>query len=143
MHISPIEFGTPDYALSIRLRDLILRKPLKMQFQEEDLATEYDSYHLAAFDVDHLVVASLIMKPIDTHTVKMRQVAVADNMQGTGIGSRLVVYAETFVKWKGFDNIVLNARATAKRFYLKHMYTTDDKVFQEVGLDHYKMTKKL
>ena len=38
-----IEFGTPEYDESVRLRDLVLRKPLGLEFNPEDLALEYDS----------------------------------------------------------------------------------------------------
>lgn len=139
-----IEFGTPECDQALRLRDLVLRKPLGMSFEPNDIAKEYDSYHLACYHVDtHEMVATLILKPISKGIVKMRQVAVAPNLQSLGIGSLLVQASENFAKDKGFSKIELHARDTAVPFYLKAGYTKEGDVFKEVGIDHYFMYKEI
>ncbi len=143
MFVSPIEFGSPLYDQSVSIRNEILRKPLGLVFQPTDLSQEFDSYHLAIFDSSYHMLGSLILKPISQDVLKMRQVAIIHQMQGKGVGSRLVSYAEQFGKKRSFQWIELHARKKALNFYTKHNYDVEGSVFKEVGLDHYKMTKAL
>jgi len=38
MYTQVIEFATPQFDVALRLRDQVLRKPLKMEFYPEDIA---------------------------------------------------------------------------------------------------------
>jgi hypothetical protein len=139
-----IEFGTPEFDEALRLRDLVLRKPLNMSFDPEDIAKEYDSYHIACYhNVTSELLACLILKPISNSTLKMRQVAVHPDFQSIGLGSFLVSESEIFAKRSGYSKIELNARETAVNFYKKAGYTVDGDVFKEVGIDHYFMWKSI
>lgn len=138
IHFSLITFGTPDFDVNLSLRDEILRKPLNMSFTTEQIAEEWDSFHIGAYSQE-ILLGSLIIKPVDRHLVKMRQVAVAGNLQKKGIGSQLVKFSEAFARSKGFKRIELHARLTAVPFYTKLLYTIDGPLFKEVGLDHHKM----
>lgn len=143
-YCTQIEFGTPECDQALRLRDLVLRQPLGMVFDPDDIAKEFDSYHFACFEVKtHQMVATLILKPITSDVVKMRQVAVDPSLQSTGIGTMLVNESEIFAKNNGFKKIELNARDTAVPFYLKSGYKREGDVFKEVGIDHYFMYKLL
>lgn len=139
---SAIDFGSADYEESIILRDIVLRKPLGMQYLAEDLAAEFDSFHLVLKDKEE-VVACLVMKPIDHKIIKMRQVAVHPSRQGQNIGRQLVEFSEVFSKSKGFEIIELHARKTAVPFYLKLNYTIIGDEFLEVNIPHFKMIKNL
>lgn len=141
-YISLIQFGSPEFDLNIDLRHDILRKPLNMNFTEQQITEEWDSIHIGAYENNNLL-GSLILKPVDEHIVKMRQVAVAQLSQGKGVGAKLVRYSETLSKLKGFSTIELHARCTAVPFYTKLGYSITGNVFQEVGLDHLKMYIKL
>lgn len=140
----PIDFGTPEYDECVRLRYEILRKPLDRVFYEEDLALEYDSIHIACYDHRSLdIVGCLILKPVGNSILKMRQVAISDGVQGKGVGTIMVQYAEAHASRLGFVKIELHARATAVNFYIKNKYKKQGKVFQEVGIDHLYMFKML
>ena len=76
MFVRQIEFATPHFDQLLSLRDLVLRKPLDMVFEVEDIAKEYNSIHLGSFDNEDQLLATLILKPISNEIVKMRQVAV-------------------------------------------------------------------
>lgn len=142
IYCSLIDFATPTFDTNLDLRDRILRKPLNMVFTEDQISDEWDSFHFGIF-ISEKLVGTLILKPINRGTVKMRQVAVDDIVQGQGIGGMLVHYSEVWAKSKGFKLIELNARETAKKFYENLDYITIGEVFIEVGLNHYKMTKKI
>lgn len=141
--VLPVEFATPAYDETVDLRNQILRVPLGLEFTVEQLAEECDQFHLACYDEGWGIVGCLVLNPLDKDTVKMRQVAVWEANQGQGIGKIMVVESETFSKEKGYINMVLNARDTAVPFYEKLGYKKVGKKFIEVGIDHFKMQKKL
>lgn len=139
-----IEFGTPEFDEALRLRELVLRRPLNMSFEIDDIAKEYDSFHISCYhNTTSELLACLILKPIDTATIKMRQVAVHPDSQSIGVGSYLVSESEIFAKKSGYSKIELNARDTAVNFYKKAGYTVEGDVFKEVGIDHYFMWKNI
>lgn len=139
-----IEFGTPEFDEALALRYEVLRKPLNMEFHPDDIAQEYDSYHIACYENrTQLIVGVLILKPKDEHTVKMRQVAVSQAYQSKGIGTFMVEASEIIAKDMGYHRIELHARDTAVPFYKKMNYSISGSVFKEVGIDHFFMSKEL
>ena len=120
-----------------------MRKPLGLQFKPEDLAREGSDHHLALMDEKGKLIACLVLTPIDKEAVRMRQVAVEESAQGRGYGRKLVERAEAFAREKGYREMVCHARATVLPFYLKMNYKVTEGPFQEVGIEHYKMSKKI
>lgn len=114
-----LTFATPDYDAAVALRYRVLREPLGLSFDPDDLAKEYNQIHLAAYDAQHQLLAYLNLTPLDDKIVKMRQVAVEPQLQGKGVGKALVNYSEQVARSKGFEKIVLHARDTAVPFYQK------------------------
>lgn len=140
---SLVDFGTPAYDETVRLRRDILRIPLDLEFYPEDLALEYDQYHLAGYDLSGNLVACLVLKSLSNTEIKMRQVAVYENLQKRGIGQLMVDQSEIISRKLGFKKMVLHARKTAVPFYKKLKYQTIGKEFLEVEIPHFKMVKDL
>ncbi len=143
INIREIKYGSPEYLVSVKLRDKILRKPLGLVFTDEFLQQDKSQFHIAAFDNNENLIAILILKIIDENTLKMRQVAVDNHLQGQGIGTQLVTFAEKFALEKGFNKIILHARKSAVKFYQSLNYSITSNEFEEVGLPHYRMEKFL
>jgi len=143
LYVIEVAFGTPSFDEMIYLRDLILRKPLNLAFTPQQLSAEYNSVHFGAYNLNDELLGTLVMKPLSKKQVKMRQVAVFPEHQKKGIGQLLVVASEGYAKEEGFKEIVLNARVPAVPFYEKLGYAVDGDMFEEVGIDHYTMKKKL
>jgi hypothetical protein len=141
--VSLVDFGSPSFDELVHLRDLILRKPLGMSFKPDELSSEYNSIHFAAYTNDLELLGTLVMKPLDNHQIKMRQVAVFPFAQRKGVGQLMVAASETYAKENNFKEIVLSARVPAVPFYEKLGYFVTSGLYQEVGIDHYKMVKKL
>lgn len=141
--VALIEFGTPEYDETVTLRTEILRKPLGLTFSEDQLSEEYKDFHLALYNHADELLACLILSPMDDKKIKMRQVAVAEQLQGRGIGKILVNYSEEFCKFRNYKQIVLNARDTAVAFYESLQYCKDEKPFIEVGIPHHYMWKNI
>ena len=137
-----VEHGSGEYEETVALRDEVLRKPLGLSYDPAELVGEKDSFHLA-FRRDTELVACLVLNPIDDRCIKMRQLAVRENAQGKGVGHELVNYAHSFAKGRGYEEIVLHARETARGFYEKLGYEAEGDSFTEVGLPHLAMRKKL
>ncbi len=143
-YCTPIMFGSPEFDEALKLRYKILRKPLGLEYDSNDIAAEFDSIHLGCYDTKtNLLAAVLILKPIDSKVVKMRQVAVDTLYQSRGIGFLLVSESERLAKSMGFSKIELHARDTAVNFYLKSGYDSAGDVFKEVGINHLFMYKSI
>ena len=142
IEIKEIEFDSPEYKDEVELRDKILREPLGLNFTAEQLKSEENEHHLGAY-LSGKLVGCLLLKPVDCKTIKMRQVAVDGTYQAKGIGKKLVEYSERLALEKNFDKIILNARDTAVKFYLKLGYRIEGEMFIEVEIPHYRMSKKL
>lgn len=142
LHFQIVEHGTTDYHRTVELRDEVLRRPLGIVFSPEQLDAERDDIHLACFRDDDLV-ACLVLTPKENGEIKMRQVAVAPGLQGTGIGRQLVEESERVARDHGFSRIVLNARETAIPFYRRLDYHTIGEQFFEVGIPHFQMWKRI
>jgi len=143
MYVLPIDFGTPAYDESIRLRDRILRQPLNLEFTIAQLAVEYKDVHLACYDDNVQMLGCLVIMILDESTIKMRQVAVDEAAQKKGVGTKMVEACERYAKENGFKKIVLSARDVAIPFYEKMGYKKVGKPFTEVTIKHYKMEKKM
>lgn len=143
MQIFQIEFATPEYDEAVRLRYEVLRRPLGLDFTPEQLAAEYDDVHLAGFDGMGRLIGYLCLTPLNNGEVKMRQVAVAPEWQGKGVGKKLVAASEELAKHLNFKRMTMHARETAVPFYLRLGYQTVGEQFEEVTIPHFKMEKKL
>lgn len=140
--IQKIEYGSDTYRQTLRLREDVLRKPLGMKLSPSELEKDPPCHHIAALQ-DGKVVACLVLLPLPEKTVKMRQVAVASDRQGGGVGKKLLQEAENFCRSLGFETIILNSRETAVGFYEKLGYKKIGDSFLEVTLPHQKMEKQL
>ena len=139
-----ITFATPEYDEAVSLRYEVLRKPLHLDFLPEDLAAEYDSIHVACYASSSAeLLGVLILKPLNSETVKMRQVAVSPTMQSRGVGSFLFRHIEARAKNRGFIRIELHARQAAVTFYRNLGYHEQGSLFEEVGIPHLYMWKEL
>ncbi len=137
-----IEYGSEQYRRQVALRHTVLREPLGMVYSADDLRKESDSFHLVC-RYDDLLVACLILKPLTADRVQMRQFAVHPEYQGKGVGLKLLRFAESFARQRGYAEIVLHAREVAMGFYRKAGYETEGERFFEVTLPHFAMRKSL
>ena len=136
-----IEHGSADYLAAVALRRRVLRTPLGLDFTAEQLAAEIGDDLLAAFEDGH-VAGTLVLTPHE-NALKLRQMAVAPELGGQGIGARLIAFAEAVARDEGFKQIVLHARVSAQGFYEKSGYRAEGEIFTEVTLPHIAMAKTL
>jgi|ERR1043165_274265 predicted GNAT family N-acyltransferase len=140
--VKTFRYKSPEYDAALELRDKILRKPLGLVFTEDELKKDAHDIHMGLFDGDR-VLACLTLTETPDGRMKMRQVAVDDAVQGTGLGSKLSTAAEQLAKERGFNTMFCHARKVAAPFYLKLGYQIVGDEFTEVNIPHYVMEKQL
>ena len=142
MALKQIDHGTKEYQQMVKLRMEILRKPLGLSFSPEELAREKEDILIGAFDDDELLACCLLTK-VDNKCLRLRQMAVQNNLQGKGIGASMMNFAELLARDKGYKKLIMHARKTALGFYEKLGYKVTGKDFIEVTLPHCVMEKEL
>ena len=134
--------GSIPYLQSLALRHEVLREPLDMQFTAQEIAEENTQIHIIGMAND-LVVASNSIINMPNNVAKIRQVAVLPAFQGQGIGHKLSIFTQQYLKENGVFSLILHARMTAVPFYQSLGYSISGYQFYEVGIAHYKMLKTL
>jgi GNAT superfamily N-acetyltransferase len=138
----PVAHGSGDYRACVELRDAVLRRPLGMSLSPEQLAGEAGDLHLA-YRRGGVVVACVVLTPLDEGRVRLRQMAVAPAHRRRGIGTRLLAFAEGVARDRGFRECLLHAREEAVDFYARQGYRAVGPAFEEVTLPHRLMCKPL
>lgn len=142
MALKIIDHGTVEYHQMVKLRDDILRKPLGLGFTPEELESEKDNMLIAAFEEEQMLGCCMLVEE-QPGTVRLRQMAVLNNLQGKGIGRALMSFAENIARDRGYRILRMHARVNAVGFYEKVGYKVRGEKFVEVTIAHYVMEKQL
>ncbi|HEY0434352.1 MAG TPA: GNAT family N-acetyltransferase [Chitinophagaceae bacterium] len=142
MALKIIDHGTKEYQQMIKLRDDILRKPLGLTFTQEELETEKENMLIGAFE-DGQILGCCMLVEESPGSVKLRQMAVLNALQGKGIGRALMQFAENLARDHGYRTITMHARKHAVGFYEKMGYRVKGDEFLEVSIPHLEMEKAL
>ncbi len=142
MALKQIDYGSREYEMMLKLRNDLLRKPLGLSFDPKELEKEMDDVLIGAFEDDRMLGCCLLTR-IDSKTMRLRQMAVPNNLQGKGIGRALMIFAENIARDMGFQVLMMHARVTAIGFYEKLGYVKNDGQFIEITIPHVIMEKRL
>jgi GNAT superfamily N-acetyltransferase len=142
MALKIIDHGTAEYHQMVKLRDDILRKPLGLGFTPEELEEEKENMLIAAFEEERILGCCMLVEEIPG-TVRLRQMAVLNDLQGKGIGRALMNFAENIARDRGYKILRMHARVNAVGFYEKVGYKINGDQFVEVTIPHYVMEKIL
>lgn len=142
MALKQIDFGTAEYRQMINLRYEILRKPLGLNFTPEELENEKNDILIAAFEEEKML-GCCFLTHIDSNTVRLRQMAVQNNLQGKGIGASLMNFAENIARDRGYKTMMMHSRKHTCHFFEKQGYKIDGDEFMQLTIPHVKMVKRL
>jgi len=142
MALKIIDHGTVEYQQMVKLRDDVLRKPLGLCFNPDELEKEKDNLLIAAYEDDHLLGCCMLVEE-EPGTVRLRQMAVANPLQGKGIGRVMIQFAENLARDRGYKRITMHARKNALGFYEKMGYRKIGDEFEEITIPHFVMEKYL
>lgn len=142
MALKMIDHGSKEYQQMVHLRNEILRKPLGLTFTQEELEKEKEEILIGAFEDEKMLGCCMLIKESPS-VVRLRQMAVLNNLQGKGIGRALMQFAENIARDRGFRKITMHARKSAIGFYEKLGYQVTGDEFNEVTIPHHIMEKPL
>lgn len=142
MALKIIDYGSIEYQQMVKLRNEMLRKPLGLQFDDDELEREKNDVLMGAFE-DGKILGCCLLTKVNDKTMRLRQMAVPNNLQGKGIGRALMVFAENLARDLGYKTLIMHARKTAVGFYQKLGYSIEGDEFVEVTIPHFEMIKKL
>ncbi len=142
MALKIIEHGTPEYQKMVKLREDILRKPLGLGFTTNELEQEKSNMLIGAFEEEDILGCCMLVEE-NPEIVRLRQMAVLNDLQGKGIGRAIMHFAENIARDRGYSILSMHARKNAIGFYEKMGYKVTGDEFTEVTIPHYVMEKKL
>ena len=142
MALKIIDHGTREYQQMVKLREDVLRRPLGLGFDNEELESEKENMLIAAFEDDDMLGCCMLVEE-KPGTVRLRQMAVLNDLQGKGIGRALMNFAENLARDRGYKILSMHARKNAIGFYEKMGYVVSSPEFTEVTIPHFVMEKRL
>lgn len=138
-----------DLAQALAIREVVFIEeqavPETLERDEEDAR----AFHVLAYDGKHAIGTGRL---VDLGSApegaagrwgKIGRMAVLASHRKGGTGSVILTRLEDEAKKRGMDGIVLHAQVHAKGFYAKHGYTDIGPEFEEAGMPHVQMRKKL
>ncbi|GAA4318439.1 GNAT family N-acetyltransferase [Flaviaesturariibacter amylovorans] len=142
MALKIIDHGSAEYDQMVKLREDILRRPLGLHLEQDELEQEKNNILMAAYEDDQMLGCCMLVEEAPD-TVRLRQMAVLNDLQGKGIGKALMTFAENLARDRGYKKITMHARKNALGFYEKMGYRKQGTEFQEITIPHYVMEKAL
>ncbi len=142
MALKILDHGSPEYRQMVKLRDDILRKPLGLGFTPEELEKEKDNMLIGAFEEEDMLGCCMLVEE-NNNIVRLRQMAVLNDLQGKGIGRALMGFAENLARDRGYRTISMHARKDTIGFWEKMGYKVASEEFIEITIPHFIMEKKL
>lgn len=126
-----------------QLRYTVLREPWGQLKGSEVLQDEDQADHVMVIDDEtHEIVGVARLQTNTFIQGQVRCVAVAQHVQGQGIGQILMKYLEELAQQKGIKEIILDARENAVKFYLSIGYEIFEDSYLLFGeIQHWKMRK--
>jgi predicted NAD/FAD-dependent oxidoreductase/GNAT superfamily N-acetyltransferase len=138
-----ISFGSAQYRQTLLLRETVLRIPLGLTLSEADVHGEEGQWHFALQDGRDALLANVVAVPLGDGLFKLRQMAVRADLQGLGLGSRLLTEVEGQLRVLGARTLILHARVSVVPFYQMLGYVAEGEDFLEVTIAHRCMRKSL
>ncbi len=129
-----------DQALAVRLPVFVGEQgvPESIEQDEHDLG----STHLVAYDGE-ISVATGRYYPAGGGVVKIGRMAVLKEYRLRGLGSRLLRRLEAEATRTGATEAILSAQIDVLAFYLSLGYSREGEVFEEAGIAHVAMRRRL
>ncbi|MBK7310923.1 MAG: GNAT family N-acetyltransferase [Sphingobacteriaceae bacterium] len=128
----------------LELRFKILREPWGQSKESSSDGHEDTSQNAFVEDDKGNVIACGRLQTNDANTGQVRYMAVANGMQGKGLGKLVLKTLEEKAKELGLKKIELQARENALEFYKANNYLLKEKTHLLFGVvQHYLMEKEL
>lgn len=101
-----------------------------------------EAVHFLAFEGERAVGCAR-MRRVAEGVVKIERVAVSMGQRRTGVGKKLMDEVEAVAGRDGQSEAVLSSQVSAIPFYLARGYVAEGELFEDAGIQHRYMRKKL
>lgn len=136
-----VAHASDDWRRAVKIREEILRKPLGTSFTTEELAEEKNQIQVIGC-VNNEIIATAVLVA-ENADMKMQRVVVVAHLRNLDIGSKMMVFCESYAEKNGFTSVYCHARNSAVNFYLNNRYVVEGDFFDEDEIPHLKMRKRI
>ena len=127
-------------AQKVRRQVFIQEQGIKRE--EEFDGLDQNSDHVIAYD-NNIPVGTARIRYKNDVAAKLERIAVLKSYRGRGIGRGIVKASLKLAQTKGASEVTLHAQQSAVGFYEKLGFQQEGEPFEEAGIPHIAMTKKL
>jgi predicted GNAT family N-acyltransferase len=125
----------------------VIRRSVFQEEQGVDPALEFDGLdetaeHLLAY-LDNQPVGTARIRYLNQHTAKVERLAVLSEARRKGLGKKLMEKALDVAAKKNIEEVVVNAQDYVKSLYEQLGFEQVGERFDEAGIAHVKMVKRL
>jgi predicted GNAT family N-acyltransferase len=89
------------------------------------------------------IVATCRLRYPDPGACKLERMVVDSRYRKTGVGGRLLDWAEEEARANDAQTMVLNSQLRVQDFYGSHGYVPEGETFMDADIEHIRMTKQL
>lgn len=146
--VAPVQ-NDGELAAALAIREVVFIEEQHVPEAEERDAEDSKAYHVLALQGGHAIgtgrVVDLPEPPAGEsgHWARVGRMAVLQASRKLGVGSKILHALETEAIRRGVKGIVLHAQLSALDFYKQHGYLPVGAVFEEAGMPHLVMQKKI
>lgn len=146
--IVPVQ-SEAELAQALAIREIVFIEEQQVPEIVERDAEDARAYHLLAMQGGHAIgTGRLVMlaEPPEGETgrwARVGRMAVLQASRKTGVGSLLLAALEEEARRRAAQGLMLHAQLTSMDFYKRHGYVPFGAVFEEAGMPHLEMKKKL
>jgi predicted GNAT family N-acyltransferase len=98
--------------------------------------------HVVAFDGERCVGTGRIVR-LDQRTCQVGRQATAPSHRGQGVGAAVLEHLERMARLRGVAELKVHAQLPAEPFYRNRGFVREGEVFQDQGVPHVLMRKRL
>lgn len=110
----------------------------KLDFDgKDDEADQFIAYF------NNKAVGTIRIRYLADKRAKLERLAILRDYRKMGIGKKLVEHIINYLKEKGIESIMLDSQEQAKNFYERIGFEKKGEVFEEAGIPHVEMWKKI
>jgi predicted GNAT family N-acyltransferase len=128
-----------DDALAVR-REVFIEEQGVPEHRELD-GEDPEATHFVAYDGEPVGAARL--REYEAGTGKVERVAVVERRRGDGLGRELMNEVEAVAADLGYAELVLHAQVPVVEFYERLGYEITSEEFEDAGIPHREMRKRL
>jgi predicted GNAT family N-acyltransferase len=134
---------------ALAIREIVFIEEQSVPEGLERDAEDATAYHVLALHKGHAIgTGRLVALPQAPEGetgawARVGRMAVLQNERKGGVGRKLLEALEVEARQRKMDGIMLHAQLSAMEFYKKHGYEPHGAVFEEAGMPHLEMKKRL